>query len=447
MAALAGYAAAADAGRFHLARFSADVTPPLGHPLLAGATITPPARRIDDRLQAIGFVLLTPAKPIVVASVDWCEIRNDAYDQWRQVLGEAAGTSADRVLVTSIHQHDAPLPDLEAQRILEAHKATGKIFDLDFHERAVQGVARAVREALKAPAPVSHLGLGQARIDKIASNRRYLGPDGKPRHDRGSASGGDPYKAQQPDGTIDPWLKTLSFWNGDQALCALSSYAVHPMSYWGTGWVTSDFPGLARRMRQAEDPKVLQIYASGASGNVTAGKYNDGNHANRDVLTRRLHQALAETWRATRRVPLESVHFRAAPLRLEPRESPGFTVADLQKNLSHPDPRKQCLAAMGLSWRKRADRGHVLDVPCIDFGPAQVVLVPGESYVEFQLLAQKLRPDSFVMVLGYGECAPGYIPIERAWEENDGNLRDWCWVAPGAEKAMTQALRTVLQPR
>jgi hypothetical protein len=81
----------------------------------------------------------------------------------------------------------------------------------------------------------------------------------------------------------------------------------------------------------------------------------------------------------------------------------------------------------------------------LDFGIAQLVLLPAEAYVEYQLLAQKLRPDSFVVVLGYGECAPGYIPIERAWKEHDGNLNDWCWVAPGSEAAMTAALTTALK--
>jgi hypothetical protein len=61
------------------------------------------------------------------------------------------------------------------------------------------------------------------------------------------------------------------------------------------------------------------------------------------------------------------------------------------------------------------------------------------------LLAQRLRPDSFVCVAGYGECAPGYIPIEKAWAENDTNLGDWCWVAPGAEQAMAAVLEAALK--
>ncbi|HEV3025630.1 MAG TPA: hypothetical protein VGX76_24325 [Pirellulales bacterium] len=103
------------------------------------------------------------------------------------------------------------------------------------------------------------------------------------------------------------------------------------------------------------------------------------------------------------------------------------------------------MAALGLSWRRRADAGRRIDVPVVDFGPAQLLLLPAEAYVEFQLLAQKLAPDSFVAVLGYGECGPGYIPIERAFEENDGNLSDWCWVDPGAEAAMSAALAKALK--
>lgn len=138
-------------------------------------------------------------------------------------------------------------------------------------------------------------------------------------------------------------------------------------------------------------------------------------------------------------------------MRLEPRSSAGFTVAELEQQLAAESTRRfgfdHCLAAMGLSWRRRADRGQKIDVPCIDFGPALVTQMPGESYVEYQLAAQDDRRDSFVMTLGYGECATGYVPTEKHFDEGDGNLSDWCWVAPGCEKPMRDALREVLQKR
>jgi hypothetical protein len=428
---------------FRLAKFTAEVTPPLGHACMGGGIA--PAKEIVDPLFANGFVLLGEGKPLVLVAVDWCEIRNDAYERWRQVIAEAAGTTPERVLVSCLHQHDAPIADLEAQRLLDTRRADGAICILDFHEKSVQRVARAVRAAVPVARAITHLGTGQARVEKVASNRRYLRPDGKPAFGRTSATR-DSRVREQPEGTVDPWLKTLSFWDGERPVLALSCYATHPMSYYGKGGVSSDFVGLARKRRQADDPQVFQIYASGCSGNVTAGKYNDGNPDNRPILADRIYQAMAAAWKATRRQPLQQLTFRAVPLRLEPRDGPGFTVEDLTSRLtSDPKPFGQCLAALGLSWRKRADAGHRIDVPILDFGPAQLVLLPAESYVEYQLLAQKLWPDSFVMVLGYGECAPGYIPTEKAVEEGDTNLHDWCWVAPGAERAMTAALEAVLR--
>jgi hypothetical protein len=428
---------------FRLATFSADVTPPPGHPCMGGGIA--PVERIEDPLFARGWVLLGPEAPIVCVAVDWCEIRNDAYDRWRGALAEAAGTTHERVLVCSVHQHDAPVADLTAQRILEEHHCAGSICNLAFHEQTVLRVAEALREGLQGARPVTHLGLGQGKVERIASNRRFLDANGRPTFGRTSASR-DPSAHEAPEGTIDPWLRTLSFWDGSQAVGALSCYATHPMSYYGRGETSSDFVGFARQRRQAEDPAVFQIYASGCSGNVTAGKYNDGSPQNRLVLCQRLYEGMTAAWRMTRRVALRSAHFTSVPLVFEPRSSPGFTEAELRAQLDESaKPFRQCLAAMGLSWRQRVGRDQPIDVPVIDFGAACLVLAPAEAYVEFQLLAQQLRPDAFVVVLGYGECAPGYIPIERAWQEGDGNLADWCWVSPGAERAMTAALERTLR--
>ncbi len=440
-ASLAAGSAEAKPG-FRLATFSADVTVPPGHPLMGGGIA--PAQRVDDPLFAHGLVFLGAGRPLALVAVDWCEIRNEAYDRWRGAVAEAVGTDPARVLVASLHQHDAPVADLEAERLLKKHAAKGSVCDLDFHEKAVRRVARAAKESLAKARRVTHLGTGQAQVSAVASNRRTLGPDGKPQFGRTSATR-DPKVREQPEGTIDPWLKTLSFWDGDAPVAALSCYATHPMSYYGKGGVSADFVGLARKRRQADDPAVFQVYVSGCSGNVTAGKYNDGSPDNRPLLADRVYKAMAAAWKTTERHPLKEIAFRSIPLRLEPRGGPGFTVDDLTKRLTtDARPFGQCLAAMGLSWRRRADAGHTLDVPAIDFGKAQLLLLPGESYVEFQLLAQKLRPESFVMTLGYGECATGYVPIERAFQEGDGNLSDWCWVAPGAERALTRALEAAL---
>ena len=57
----------------------------------------------------------------------------------------------------------------------------------------------------------------------------------------------------------------------------LTYYATHPQSYYGKGDVSADFVGMARGLRERRLPGVPHIHFNGASGNIAAGKYNDGS--------------------------------------------------------------------------------------------------------------------------------------------------------------------------
>lgn len=437
------YSTSAAPPKITVSTFYEEVTPPIGHPCMGGGI--PAAKEIIDPLFAHGIILRGADEPIAIVAVDWCEIRNDAYDQWREEIAKAIGTKRERVLVSSLHQHDTPISDLTAQTLLDRAKAKGSICDIKFHEKTVERVAKAAKNSLAEARKVTHIGIGQARVEKVASNRRHVDDLGRLRFDRTSATR-DPKSRAADGGTIDPYLKTLSLWDGDRPIVAINAYAVHPMSFYGRGGVSADFVGLARKLRQAEMPETRQLYISGCSGNVTAGKYNDGATENRLELAKRIHEAMREAWKNTTKKPLEECLFRSTPLRLPVRSGAGFTQEDLEKRLkSDTRPFGQCLASLGQSWRKRVLADQPIDVGVIDFGFATYLLLPAEAYVEFQLMAQAARPDSFVVTAGYGECGPGYIPIEKAWEEKDGNLSDWCWVDPGCEDKMKKAIETALK--
>jgi hypothetical protein len=431
----------AGAGKWRLSSFTEDVTPPLGGPLFNAVR----ARSIADPLQAHGIVLSGQGKPIVLVAVDWCEIRNESYERWRSVMAAAAHTDKERVLVSSVHQHDAPYSDLVAQQLLKANHVPEDMCDPEFDERTIQRVAAALRGSLRNARRISHVGTGQGKVEHVASNRCYVTPDGKVEYGRSSAEH-NPMIRNMPIGLIDPWLKTISFWDGEEPVAAISCYATHPMTFYGKGDVSSDFPGLARRQRQKEMPSVAQIYCSGCSGDIVAGKFNDGSPQNRPVLAERLHQGMLAAWDSTTRHPLEKIQFRCIPLKLKPRYSPGFSVDDLRRTLA--DETKTRLArfeaALGLSWRQRTDSGHHIDVPVIDLGCAQIILTPAETFVQYQLWAQAERPDSFIMTLGYGECAPGYIPTAEATAK--GYQDHYSWIAfPECEETMRQTLKAALR--
>ena len=433
---------AADSGPWKLAPFQCDVTPPVGHPLLGNQFA--PSKSVLDPLEARGFVLTGPDQPLVLVSIDWCEVRNDAFQRWRSVLAEAAGTTPQRVLVHTIHQHDAPYFDLTAQKLLESSKPGGMMLDAAFHEDCVQRAAAALKTSLANATPVTHIGTGQAKVEQIASNRR-VDENGKVSYRRYSRCT-DPALRGLPEGEIDPWLKTISFWNGDTPLAALSVYACHPMSYYGGGEISGDFPNMARKIRDAADPRVFQIYATGCCGDVTAGKYNDGSKGNCPLFAERLSNGMAAAWNETKRHALTRIVFRNELMILPHSELPSMTEAALREKL---DDEKIPLGtrvqlALGLSSLKQHSDGHHIDVPLLDFGPAQLVLLPAESFVAYQLFAQQQRPDSFVVTPGFGESAPGYIPTNQAYKEGFREEHGYTWNRPGAEEIIQATLKKLL---
>jgi hypothetical protein len=398
----------------HLATFTCDVTPPIGHPLCGGWI--EPVRGVDDPLRALGIILLGAGKPIVLCAVDWCGLRNEAHWGWRDALARATATTADRVAVQCVHQHNAPFADLEAERLVEAHPGAPHSLDLKFFDDVVRRTAKAAGESLAHTVPFNQIGIGKARVEQVASNRRVLGDDGKVKFVRYSATKDEKIRAE-PEGLIDPWLKTLSFWMDAKPQAALHYYAIHPMSYYGDGRVSSDFCGLARQKRQEDEPDVFQIYFTGCAGNITAGKYNDGSKSNRPVLRDRIYDAMKTSWKTTERFPIKQLVWRVGAVKLPARTEKLFGEEESRKTLQDPKATKakRNNAAFQLAWLKRLDRP--MEITSLDFGKAAILHLPGEPFVEYQLHAQKLRPDSFVCVAGYGDGGPGYIPTAHAYLE------------------------------
>lgn len=425
--------------KLHIARFAAEVTPPVGHPLCGGWI--DPVRGVDDPLEARGIVLLGMGRPVVLCAVDWCELRNDSYEQWRGVLAEAAHTVPANVAVQCVHQHDAPMADLGAQRLLSAVPGAPANCDPDFHRKAARATADAIVRSMAETSPFDRVGVGMARVDRVASARRVLGPDGKVKYVRTSATR-DPAARDAPEGAIDPDLRTLGFWRGETPLAALHYYATHPMSHYGAGRVSADFCGLARRKRQDEMPKVHQVYFNGCGGDVTAGKYNDGSPENREVLRDRVHLGMVDAWKATTTHPVAGFEWKVEPVTLPSRAEPAFGAEASRRVLEDGNASKaeRGNAALQLAWLER--RARPIDVTCLDFGRAAVVHLPGEPFVAYQRFAQGVRNPVFVA--GYGDGGTGYIPTAEAYAQG-GYEPTVALVGPGSDRILRDAMTKLLK--
>jgi len=110
-------------------------------------------------------------RPVVLCAVDWIGIANEGQLEFHRALAAAAGTGPERVVVHTLHQHDAPVCDFSTERLLARQGINRAIFDAGFDRDVIARAAAAVRTATTQGRPVTHLGLGQAEVEKVASNR------------------------------------------------------------------------------------------------------------------------------------------------------------------------------------------------------------------------------------------------------------------------------------
>ncbi len=428
-------------GSFRIATFDVDATPPIGSMM----AYDPVTNRWDLGLRARGIVLLGAGEPIVLCAVDWIGIANAGHDAFREALAQAAGTSPQRVAVHSLHQHDAPDCDFSAERILKEAGVDARQYEGGFQREVLSNLTAAVREALPRAQPVTQLGLGEARVEKVASNRRILGPDGKVRDTRWTATT-DPKVRAEPEGVIDPMVSLVSFWNGEKPVAVLSYYATHPQSYYRTGIPNPDFPGIARFFRQLAVPAALPVHFNGAGGNITAGKYNDGAPTNRVVLAERLADGMRRAWENTKRQPITAseVHWSIEPLALPPAKH--LAIEKLEAQLKAHDTNFITSGDVSkLAWLRRCQAGHKIDVTCLRLGRARILHLPGETFVEYQLAAKAARPDLFVAVAGYGDYAPFYIGTAISYEEGGYETSPSASnVAPEVEGVLMAAIKKLM---
>src|SRR5262249_25113285 len=152
-------------------------------------------------------------------------------------------------------------------------------------------------------------------------------------------------------------------------------------------------------------------------GNIAAGKYNDGAKENRPILRDRIHAGMKAAWEATKRHKVEGWDWRVEPVKSSARKEAAFLEETSRNVLEEPKQIKarRNNAAYQLAWLKGIDRP--IDLTCLDLGPAVVLHLPGEPFIEYQLKAQELRKDAFVCVAGYGDDGLGYIPTAHAFLE------------------------------
>lgn len=423
-----------------VATFEVDASPAAGSPLAYD-----PTKETTTPLSCKGIVFLPEnSKPIVLVTVDWLGIANEAHSEFRERLAKAAGTIRERVSVHSLHQHDAPRCDFSAEKILSKFGFAGKHYDERFCRTVFVRASEALSGAIKDAKSVTHVGTGMAEVKDVASNRRLLGDDGKVQFTRFTACR-DPKIRALPVGTIDPVLRMISFKSDTETVATMTFYATHPQSYYRTGQANPDFPGLARNELQKQIGSPV-IHFNGAGGNIGAGKWNDGSKENRQVLADKVLAGMKAAFETmTFKSATDQTVWKTKPVMLPIGdhlvEEPLVKVLE-DKTAKGP---ARLTAAKHLAWLKRHQNNTPVEIGCLKLGPIRLLTMPGELFVEYQLAAQKMASENFVAMAAYGEYGPGYICTKIAYSQGGYESSDRASrTSPAVEKVLMDSMRELL---
>lgn len=168
------------------------------------------------------------------------------------------------------------------------------------------------------------------------------------------------------------------------------------------------------------------------------------------MLTQRMADGMKRAWEATKKSPISAsdLDWRvervklplAATLQREPLEK---TLADTTAN-----DRDRLNASTKLALLNRSEAGHQFELTRLRLGNVNVLHMPGELFIEYQLAAQQMKPDATVCMAAYGDYAPGYIGTEIAYTQGGYEVQaSSSNTAPQVEKVLMDAMRKLLADR
>jgi hypothetical protein len=167
----------------------------------------------------------------------------------------------------------------------------------------------------------------------------------------------------------------------------------------------------------------------------------------RPVLARRLADGMKAAWDSTTKTPIQAsdVGWRSLPVSLPPAAAirdPMRLVSVIED--SERPMRLRLATARDLAWVQLLAANRRIPLFLLTLGPAQVLHMPGELFVEYQLAAQDMLPGRFVSMAAYGDYGPGYIGTRVAYSQGGYETGPVSRTSPDVEDVLMSAIRALL---
>lgn len=400
------------------------ITPPVGSEMSGFIARNSGMLGIHDHLYARAMIWSNgnDTSRVVLLTLDLIGLDLLQVETIRQRIAARTAIPQEQIAVTTTHTHGGP-------SVMDGR--LGGHVDHRYLDFMLQTATDVVEEAAKKLVPVTaRFSIGSEST--VGKNRRDL------------------------DGIIDPDVPVVRFDALDGRVHAiLLSYACHPVTMGADNYLaTADYPGYTVRALEAVYPGAHLQFATGCCGQINTGHSAQDSVKGRG-LERRTYAECQRLGHLIAGAALQASERGAAPVGVPlakvPDHSGNAQIKVLRSVVELPllpveSPDTLCLYAeqyrkeatrlqhngartgeglMYQAWAEWAEKistdahpPHSIpsEVMLLTIGEISILLLPGEPFVELGLEIKQRAGHEALMVIGYSNGNPGYIPHRAAYE-------------------------------
>jgi hypothetical protein len=160
-----------------------------------------------------------------------------------------------------------------------------------------------------------------------------------------------------------------------------------------------------------------------------------------------MEAGMRQAWEKTQREKLVSADMSWTSLPISLPLGNHLIEENLRADLANEtvSPNNKLTAAKHLAWLLRTQAGKKIDISSLKLGNVQILNLPGELFIEYQIAAQKMKPESKICVAAYGEYGPGYIGTKISYSQGGYETSERASrVSEDSEEIILDAIRKVL---
>jgi neutral ceramidase len=433
-----------------------DITPPIGLPMAGYGARSGYSAGIGDPLYTRAFTVYneTQGKRLAIITSDLVAYDAATLTAFRSRVEDETGVAPDDVIVAVTHTHSGPAYGSFYDFYSSSPNTSESEKSASWGRELPSLLIAALKEAVASEARVE-IALVSTEAS-ISVHRRFIDPLGEVR------------LSPNPTGITDSAVSILQATDVDngRVVGTLINYACHPVVLCEDNLLYSgDYPAYALDVIE-QTTGAPALFINGTCGNINPRERGDFEAARAlgAALAADVLQAVEATPRHTNLFISTEAKQVALPLKHATADAfDTYTRTAEKAYAAHRNPENfegkrlhdEVVRARGIAERigRRQRRlegltdsnGNLLvRIQTARLGPASVVALPGEVFVEFGLEIRRQAPGQLTFVLGYTNEAIGYVPTRNAYAEG-GYEVDVSHIAPGAGETLIKEALSSLQ--